>query len=496
MHRRRYVDFEAASFGVSPIDTHAVDLRTHPRAAQVRLHTARTRPGDVLFIPIRWWHLITSQPTNEPGRNVALTVQLVLERPPPMVPQPGPFSHDLILWTLGVRERGRQWGARADMLCVDGALIAGMVPPLRLDSVVIDSTLHGTPAVDLSTYAAADGLSTYAAADDLSTYTAANDDAEDAVAATPHATPSSSTGGGAPPLGSALELFQQLHSVLTAPHMADRRHLLERILGLQVMNKDFFLPAALTSADRAAGGTQEAGRVEAARADDDGLETALLGHKHVDAHGIGYTRLLPFHGCFLLSSGAAEPRPTSGDTARGSKGWRRRAAADAVTGATPAAGEAWTLSLPSLETRRLSVPLAAGERLPTDTESCWTGVGLHIESATDVPRFMAALGGATGNLTRTRAALAALQVEVASGRAWVWHRRGTDRAVAAWGRRDATDDPRSSSIAALATLLAALQYTALWADRLASVYAEPELQTMAAEVGSDGIASPIVASNA
>ena len=76
-----YADFGlddgVPSYGVSPIDPRAVDTATYPEAASVPLQRTTLSPGDMLFIPHHWWHVVESLA----GRNLAYTVQASLPKP-------------------------------------------------------------------------------------------------------------------------------------------------------------------------------------------------------------------------------------------------------------------------------------------------------------------------------------------------------------------------------------------------------------------------------
>jgi ribosomal protein L16 Arg81 hydroxylase len=37
-----------------------IDLTRHPKLAKIRFHEFIVNPGDILFIPIGWWHQVTA----------------------------------------------------------------------------------------------------------------------------------------------------------------------------------------------------------------------------------------------------------------------------------------------------------------------------------------------------------------------------------------------------------------------------------------------------
>ena len=75
-----YADHTAAAVGNSPVDPLSVDLRVHPLVASATLWPAVLRPGDMLFLPSEWWHLVVTLPSaiaisGGRARNMALGVQ-------------------------------------------------------------------------------------------------------------------------------------------------------------------------------------------------------------------------------------------------------------------------------------------------------------------------------------------------------------------------------------------------------------------------------------
>lgn len=66
-----YPDFHT-KFGLSPISADFVDLERYPAFADSAPRRALLRPGDALYIPDGWWHLIRARV----GRNVGVAVEL------------------------------------------------------------------------------------------------------------------------------------------------------------------------------------------------------------------------------------------------------------------------------------------------------------------------------------------------------------------------------------------------------------------------------------
>ena len=108
-----YADFNDNPFvNTSPLNEQAVDLIEHPRAAHLQLHVTITRPGDIVYIPTRWWHVVHSPPVphgEPPRRNLAFTVEVSTPPPPGTLPAPPSyvhrpaFSHELLLWAMSHR---------------------------------------------------------------------------------------------------------------------------------------------------------------------------------------------------------------------------------------------------------------------------------------------------------------------------------------------------------------------------------------------------------
>jgi len=88
-----YNDF-AAAYGQSPIRTEQVDLLSYPAVANVTLHVAHLFPGDMLFIPTRWWHMVHSLPAGgDEALNLAVTLQTELPRTDAFYRVPTRTSH-------------------------------------------------------------------------------------------------------------------------------------------------------------------------------------------------------------------------------------------------------------------------------------------------------------------------------------------------------------------------------------------------------------------
>ena len=145
-----YADFVPDPFvNTSPLNEQAVDLLAHPAAARVTLHVAHTRPGDVLFLPTRWWHVVRSPPAprgRPPQRNLAFTVEIstppptgTLPAPPSYVHRPA-FSHELLLWAWSHRGAASRAPAHA-------AEPAAVLPSeRRMDEVAIQASGSCTAA--------------------------------------------------------------------------------------------------------------------------------------------------------------------------------------------------------------------------------------------------------------------------------------------------------------------------------------------------------------
>ena len=90
-------------FGLSPINVDRVDLQRFPRATEAKVLYARLEPGDALYLPDSWWHVIKSS-----GRNIGLALHF---HPPRAMPQP---------WTRAMSElvehKGLYWAEKSRVL--------------------------------------------------------------------------------------------------------------------------------------------------------------------------------------------------------------------------------------------------------------------------------------------------------------------------------------------------------------------------------------------
>lgn len=69
-----YADFATTPIGTSPVNSTHVELDVHPLVKMATLHVAELGAGDVLFIPLFWWHIIKST-TDADHMHLALTLQ-------------------------------------------------------------------------------------------------------------------------------------------------------------------------------------------------------------------------------------------------------------------------------------------------------------------------------------------------------------------------------------------------------------------------------------
>lgn len=96
------------SFGLQIFELSGVDTLALPGIVDAPTRTARAAPGDVLYIPQRWWHEVE----NLPGRNLGVVLQTSF--PPPkavsdasIAPwKPGFFSRDLLRFAAAWRRDG------------------------------------------------------------------------------------------------------------------------------------------------------------------------------------------------------------------------------------------------------------------------------------------------------------------------------------------------------------------------------------------------------
>ena len=54
------ISYNYAELGYSQIDIKAPDLAKFPRFAEVRAAEVILGPGDLLYVPARWWHSVQS----------------------------------------------------------------------------------------------------------------------------------------------------------------------------------------------------------------------------------------------------------------------------------------------------------------------------------------------------------------------------------------------------------------------------------------------------
>jgi len=138
-----YMDFHA-KFGLSPINMDRVDLERFPSLANATTYYARLKPGDAVYIPDGWWHVIKSH-----YRNVAVALEMA------------PFSGEMGLWPGDVKMRrqapGLYWAeqvrinaAMHEKYLEEGAIMSRTSPShdaLRCDTAMAEPhpTLAGIP---------------------------------------------------------------------------------------------------------------------------------------------------------------------------------------------------------------------------------------------------------------------------------------------------------------------------------------------------------------
>ena len=108
-----YADFPRtfAHYGQSPIQPQAVDLCAFPQAAHAVVRNVTLSPGDVLYIPPLWWHLVASLPRRHVGRTVSVTLQGVFlnEQPAPRFMSMAALQHEYAMSTATHPSRPRAW---------------------------------------------------------------------------------------------------------------------------------------------------------------------------------------------------------------------------------------------------------------------------------------------------------------------------------------------------------------------------------------------------
>ena len=82
LYQRKDVDGTAFTDRFSEIDLR-VDAKQfpikYPRALEPLPHRVILKPGDVLFVPKNWWHIVASRP--DPERGINLMVNIFFESP-------------------------------------------------------------------------------------------------------------------------------------------------------------------------------------------------------------------------------------------------------------------------------------------------------------------------------------------------------------------------------------------------------------------------------
>ena len=151
-----YADFNTDPFvNTSPLNEQAIDLYEHPRAAHVTLNVGVTRPGDIVYMPTRWWHVVRSPPAARGAsrRNLAVTVE-ISTRPPTMTLPAMPsyvhrpaFSHELLLWAMSYRgPRAPPKTHAATTAPTDAAPRAGAISSRSMGDVSIQASGSCTAA--------------------------------------------------------------------------------------------------------------------------------------------------------------------------------------------------------------------------------------------------------------------------------------------------------------------------------------------------------------
>jgi len=126
-------------FGLSPVNCDRVDLQRFPEVANAPTYYARTRAGDMIYIPDGWWHVIRSH-GGERGRNVAIALELA------------PYAGEHGKWPTKLRSRhsspGVYWAEQARISAyMHEALAAAAIIPSRRTRMpfVCDAPLEHPP---------------------------------------------------------------------------------------------------------------------------------------------------------------------------------------------------------------------------------------------------------------------------------------------------------------------------------------------------------------
>ena len=85
LYQRKDVDGTAFTNRFSEIDLclEAEDFKIrYPRAIEPLPHRVILKPGDVLFVPKNWWHIVASRPDQERGINLMVNMFFELHDQP------------------------------------------------------------------------------------------------------------------------------------------------------------------------------------------------------------------------------------------------------------------------------------------------------------------------------------------------------------------------------------------------------------------------------
>lgn len=97
-----YMDFHD-KFGLSPVNVDRVDLQRFPLLRNATVLFAHLKPGDILYLPHGWWHVIHSLP----GRNIGISFEWAA------------FSSNTGLWPrelqLLISHPGLYWAEQAQL---------------------------------------------------------------------------------------------------------------------------------------------------------------------------------------------------------------------------------------------------------------------------------------------------------------------------------------------------------------------------------------------